>query len=109
TAGPAPTSAVGAVDGRHHGTQRSVDDRRVDAHAPVDLFLDRALDVAGGAGVVACRHGVLGVIKKAHVEPDGGQRVEERRDRTVAGAGDLLLVALDPHGRLDRVLAAAVV
>src|SRR4029079_3990534 len=38
-----------------------------------------------------------------------GQGVHEGRDRAVAGAGDVVVVALDLHDRRDLVVAVAVV
>src|SRR5690606_26169430 len=101
-------SAHGAVDRRYHGLEQGVDDRAVDADAPEHGVLHRALDVRGGARVVTGGHGVLVVVEHAYVEPDAGERVDERRDRAVAAADDLVQVVLDADGGDDLVVALAV-
>ncbi|MCO5611506.1 hypothetical protein L7F22_065759 [Adiantum nelumboides] len=101
-------SAHGAVDRAHDALEARAGDRAVDADAPEHLALDGALDVGRGAGVVTAAHRVLVVVEHAHVEADAGQRVDERRDRAVAAAGDLVQVGLDAHGGDDLVGALAV-
>ena len=71
-----------AVDRRHDGLERGAHDRAVDPDAPEDLSLHGALDVGGGAGVVARRQGVLVVVEHPHVEADAG---EARRRTPRAG------------------------
>src|SRR4051794_27074568 len=98
----------GAVHRGDHGLQARADDRAVDPDAPEDLALDGALHVGGGARVVARRHGALLVVEHPHVEPDAGQRVDERGEGAVAAALDLVEVVLHAHGGDDLVGALAV-
>ena len=76
--------AVGAVDRGDHGAQARRRDRRGDADAPHRRPVDFGLDVGDGTRVVAGGQRVLGVVEDADVESDGRQRVDERRQRTVA-------------------------
>src|SRR5690606_10097425 len=70
-----------------------------DSDAPQDLVADGALDVGGGLRGGALAHRVLLVVQQAYVDADGLQRVEEGRDRTVAGAGQHGVLTV--HGGLD--------
>src|SRR5690606_22538843 len=72
---------------------------RVDSDPPQNLVADGALDVGGGLRGGTLAHGVLLVVQQAHVDPDGLEGVEEGGDRTVAGAGQGRLLAVD--GGLD--------
>ena len=83
------SAAGGPVDRRHHGAQRRGGDRRRDPDAPHRAPGNRRLHVGRGLRVVAGTHRVLGVVEDRDVEPDVPQRVDERGQRTVAGAADL--------------------
>src|SRR5690606_2199205 len=92
-------SAGRAVDGRDDRLQRGARGVRVDSDPPQNLVADGALDVGGGLRGGTLAHGVLLVVQQAHVDPDGLEGVEEGRDRTVAGARQGRLLAVD--GGLD--------
>ena len=49
---------------------------------------------------------MLGVVEHVDVDSDRAECVDERRERAVAGADDLGLLAVDLDGGLDRVGAA---
>src|SRR5580692_9189270 len=98
------SAAAGVVHGRENGAQRGRHRVRVDAHTPPGAAVYLTFHVGGRLRVAARGERVLGVVEHADLDPDGGQRVAERRDRPVAGPLDLMLLAvdLDVHGQ--RVL-----
>src|SRR5262249_11761330 len=107
-------AAGGPVHRADHSTKRGPHDRLADPDAPVDPVADLDLEVSGRLGVAAGGERVLGIVE--HPDPDSAkaqverrQRVAEGGDGTIADAGQLVLGAERPDGRLDplgTVLAA---
>src|SRR5271157_31234 len=94
--GIVPGAALaGSVDRGQDRAHRGRNRVRVDADAPEDPAAGLALHVRRGLGVGALGQRVLGVVKHPRGHADGGQRVAERRDGTVAHALDLTSAPVD--------------
>ena len=86
----------------------AVDDARMEPDAPDRVVVDVRLDVGRRGRVGARGHRVLVVVADADRDPELPlERLDERGDRPVAAARQLLRLAVDEHLRDDPVLLGA--